>query len=334
MRTVEMIDGYCVLLCAHNGGDFLAEQLDSIARQEIRPACVLFFDDGSVDETAAVAQRFSKSLPLQFVKLQKRSEGAAGAFDAILNHAAGASKAYAAYVLCDQDDIWEPNKAARLLGVLGRAPAGVPSLVHSELRCFGPASAGRSFLHESLGHHSFESTPDQPLQTLLFENIVVGASAAFNHALLALAVPMPLGSFMHDWWLAIACVAHGGILQYVPEPLTRYRIHGGSTVGRAGNFLYALPRRMHAIGKGLADPWLMSVRNQLLALPFGQPGLPTEYFQPLLAEGLTLFSNPSRMKRLDAWRQLRQRRIWAVATKDAYYKARLFTDYFFNERQV
>lgn len=327
MQTVTMIDGYCVLLCAHNGGAFLAEQLDSIARQDIKPAAILFFDDGSVDETAAVAQRFSKSLPLQFVKLQKRRAGAAGAFDVILNHAAYASNAYAAYLLCDQDDIWEPNKAARLLEVLGRVTAGVPSMVHSELKCFGPASGGRSFLHESLGHHSFESTPDQPLRTLLFENVVVGASAAFNHALLARSAPMPLGSFMHDWWLAIACVAHGGFLQYLPEPLTRYRIHGGSTVGRAGNLLYALPRRIQALANGLADPWLRSVHNQLMALPFGQPELPSEYFQPLLAEVLALCGDPSFKKRLDAWRQLRQRRIWAVASKDAYYKARLFTDY-------
>ena len=334
MLIKDLSQGYCVLLCAHNGADFLSAQLDSIVRQVVKPACVLFFDDGSADETVAIALLFAESLPLVFVQLPKRRQGAAGAFDAILNYAAGADQGYEAYILCDQDDIWEPDKAVRLLDALGRAPTGLPMLVHSELRCFGSASAGRDYLHESLGHRIFESTPSKPLQTLLFENVVVGASAAFNHSLLLRAVPMPLGVFMHDWWLAIVCVAHGGTLLYLREPLTSYRIHGNSTVGRSGNFLHALPRRLQAIGKGLADPWLRSVRDQFLALPFGQAGLPPEFFQPLLDEGLAVFSDPIRIKRYAAWRKLQQRRIWAVTSKDAYYKARLFTDYVSYEDKV
>ena len=329
MRTEVMINGYCVLLCAHNGGNFLADQLESISRQNVLPASILFFDDGSVDDTVAVAQRFSKILPLEFIKLRKRREGAAGAFDAILNYAAVSSKSYAAYFLCDQDDIWEQNKATRLLSALYQVPAGVPSLVHSELRCFGPASAGRKYLHESLGHYNLESTPDQPLQTLLFENVVVGASVAFNHALLTLAIPMPVGAFMHDWWLAIACVAHGGTLKYIPEPLTQYRIHVGSTVGRSGNFLYALPRRILSLRKSLDDPWLRSVKNQFIALPFGTNSLPLKYFHPVYPQAHILFNGIGFLYRFQSWRNLCKERLWSVFAKDIYYKIRLATDYVF-----
>lgn len=320
-------DGYCVLLCARNGAAYLSEQLDSIARQELRPDRVLFFDDGSVDDTLAIARRYTDMLPMEFLRLNKRRGGAAGAFDAILIHAAEAPTAYSGYLLCDQDDIWEPFKAARLLARLGQVPADTPALVHSELKCFGSAAAGRELLHHSLGHSEFESTPARPLQSLLFENVVVGASTAFNRALLERAMPMPLSAFMHDWWLAIACVAHGGEIHYLPESLTRYRIHDNSTVGRAGNFRHALPRRLKALRNGLADPWLRTVSDQLLALPFGGGSLPAPFFEPMLSESQALFRNPSAQRRYQAWRRLRQHKIWAVASKDAYYKTRLFTDH-------
>lgn len=327
MTSPTLIDGYCVLLCAHNGAAYLAEQLESILGQDIAPARILFFDDGSRDDTLAVAQGFADRLPLEFVQLDKRRGGAAGAFDALLRHAAASPTAYAHYFLCDQDDIWEPFKSARLLERLARVPAGTPGLAHSELSCFGNAAAGRAFLHESLGHVAFESSPTRPLRTLLFENVVVGASTAFNRALLERAMPMPLSAFMHDWWLAIACVAHGGEIHYVSEPLVRYRIHDNSTVGRSGNFLHALPRRLKALRRGLSDPWLRSVSDQLLGLPFGGSALPAPFFEPMLSESQTLFRDTSAHRRYRAWRALRQHRIWAVASKDAYYKTRLFTDH-------
>lgn len=327
MPPITLIDGYCVLLCAYNGAAYLAEQLDSILRQTVAPARIMFFDDGSRDDTLAIAKGFADCLPLEFVQLDKRRGGAAGAFDTLLRHAAGSPAAYTHYFLCDQDDIWEPFKAARLLERLARVPTGTPGLAHSELSCFGSAAAGRALLHKSLGHVAFESSPARPLRTLLFENVVVGASTAFNRALLERAVPMPLSAFMHDWWLAIACVAHGGEIHYVSEPLVRYRIHHNSTVGRSGNFLHALPRRLKALRRGLSDPWLRSVRDQLLGLPFGGAALPAPFFEPMLSESQTLFRDTSAPRRYRAWRSLRQHRIWAVASKDAYYKTRLFTDH-------
>ena len=323
----HLTDGYCVLLCAHNGAAYLTDQLNSILQQGVPPARVLFFEDNSLDDTLAVARSFTDRLPIEFVQLEKRRSGAAGAFDAILTYAARSPLAFAYYFLCDQDDIWEPFKAERLLEQLARVPTDTPGLAHSELSCFGSAAAGRALLHESLGHVAFESSPERPLRTLLFENVVVGASTAFNRALLERAVPMPLSAFMHDWWLAIACVAHGGEIHYVSEPLVRYRIHHNSTVGRSGNFLHALPRRLQALRRGLSDPWLRSVSEQLLGLPFGGAALPAPFFEPMLSESQTLFRDTSAPRRYRAWRALRQNRIWAVASKDAYYKTRLFTDH-------
>lgn len=327
MTDKALNDGYCVLLCAHNGAAHLEEQLESILHQEVAPAQVLFFNDNSSDDTLAVAQGFADRLPIEFVQLNKRRSGAAGAFDAILDHAARSSTTWGHYFLCDQDDIWEPSKAARLLGRLACVPAGTPGLVHSELTCFGNAASGRELLHRSLGHVDLESTPARPLRTLLFENVVVGASTAFNRTLLERAMPMPLSAFMHDWWLAIACVAHGGEIHYVSEPLVRYRIHDHSTIGRSGSFLDALPRRLKALRRGLSDPWLRSVSDQLAGLPFGDSALPTYFFEPLVNEARALFEGAGALSRYTAWRRLRRQRIWAVWAKDIYYKTRLFTDH-------
>lgn len=327
MNPKSSSDGYCVLLCAHNGAAYLAEQLSSIERQDLAPARVVFFDDASSDNTLEIARRFADVLPMSFVQLEKRRAGAPGAFDAILRHAAQSPETFAAYLLCDQDDIWEPCKASRLVETLARAPADRPALAHSELKCFGDAAAGREYLHKSLGHGRSSSTPAQPLQSLLFENVVVGASAAFNRVLLEHATPMPEAAFMHDWWLAIVCVSHGGEIHYLPQALTHYRIHGKSTIGRSGSFMYALPRRLRALRASAVDPWLRTVCKQIQGLPFDRRTLPETFFEPLLTESRALFQQAGFLRRYQAWRHLREQRIWAVASKDTYYKTRLFTDY-------
>lgn len=327
MNRESFHDGYCVLLCAYNGAAYLAEQLDSIARQSLPPARVLFFDDSSSDDTLTVARAFAGLLPITFVQVEKRRSGAAGAFEAILTYAAHSQELFEFYLLCDQDDIWGAHKAARLVAVLAKAPEGHPALVHSELACFGEAAAGRDYLHQSLGHIRADSSPVRPLQSLLFENVVVGASAGFNCALLERATPMPLSAFMHDWWLAIVCVAHGGQIHYLAEALTRYRIHGKSTVGRSGNFVHALPHRLKALRGGVADPWLRTVGKQLQGLPFGQDILPEVFFESLLTESRALFQSSSFLIRYRAWRSLIKYRLWSVMSKDVYYKIRLFTDY-------
>ena len=51
-----------------------------------------------------------------------------------------------------------------------------------------------------------------------------------NRVLLNLALPVPQGVLMHDWWLALLASSIGRI-SFIDQPLVRYRQHNGNVLG-------------------------------------------------------------------------------------------------------
>ena len=121
-----------VLLTAYNGSANLPGLLDSLQSQTDPGFFVLVQDDGSTDETvnllkdaAARDSRFS------FGSEQGKHLGAAGNFLSLIR------QTDADYcLLCDQDDIWEPEKVSALkqamLDLDNRYGSETPLLVHSD----------------------------------------------------------------------------------------------------------------------------------------------------------------------------------------------------------
>ena len=52
-------------MTTYNGGRFLDEQLASIAAQTRQPTELVICDDGSVDDTAAIVERFAAQCPFE-----------------------------------------------------------------------------------------------------------------------------------------------------------------------------------------------------------------------------------------------------------------------------
>jgi hypothetical protein len=75
-------------------------------------------------------------------------------------------------------------------------------------------------------------------QRLLSRNEVTGCALAINRALLEMALPIPDGAIMHDWWLALFA-AYFGQLIAVPERLVKYRQHDANVIG-AKSFWHGL----------------------------------------------------------------------------------------------
>ncbi len=61
-----------IVIPTYNGADTLHDQLDSITRQSIEPDEVLIADNGSTDDSRAVAERFSDRLPIRIVDAAAR----------------------------------------------------------------------------------------------------------------------------------------------------------------------------------------------------------------------------------------------------------------------
>ena len=92
-----------VIIPAYNAGSTLAECLESVVRQSVRPFEVILVDDGSTDNTRRVAAKFEAKLTLRIVSQANSGLGRA-------RNAGMAAATGDAYAFLDADDVWLPGK--------------------------------------------------------------------------------------------------------------------------------------------------------------------------------------------------------------------------------
>ncbi len=99
-----------IAMATYNGARFLGEQLDSFMAQEYLPCELVVGDDGSSDETITILEAFAVRSPFP-VRIQRNLENLGFA----ANFLATAERCEGEWVaLSDQDDVWLPNKLARV----------------------------------------------------------------------------------------------------------------------------------------------------------------------------------------------------------------------------
>jgi glycosyltransferase involved in cell wall biosynthesis len=97
----------------YNCDRYLKEALESILQQTHPPSEILVIDDGSTDNSAAVAREFSSSV--HYYSQPHQGAGTARNYDTQL-----AKGDYLAFL--DADDIWEENKLSRQLEIFANKP--------------------------------------------------------------------------------------------------------------------------------------------------------------------------------------------------------------------
>ncbi|HRZ43233.1 MAG TPA: glycosyltransferase [Bacteroidales bacterium] len=102
-----------VIIPVYNGEKYLAEALHSVLSQEEGYREVIVVDDGSVDQSLAVAERF---LPLVRI-LKQENRGAAAARNTGIEASGGS---YIAFL--DADDLWMPQHTTLLMNALEEHP--------------------------------------------------------------------------------------------------------------------------------------------------------------------------------------------------------------------
>lgn len=228
-----------VILATYNGAEYLTEQLDSIATQTAGSWKTIIRDDHSSDGTPELLRSYS-SRDCRFEVIAAAGPGDASS--ALANFSALFQEAYARgaqYVFCcDQDDVWIADKIVRVMEKLKNLEGyeRAPTLVHHDLEVVdkhlvpvAPSFVELMRLCPSDQHHP---------QRLISRNEVTGCAMACNRALLDIALPIPREAVMHDWWLAL-CAGFFGRLEFIPEPLVKYRQHGANAIG-AKSFWHGL----------------------------------------------------------------------------------------------
>jgi glycosyltransferase involved in cell wall biosynthesis len=102
-----------VIIPSYNSASFLAEAVKNVLQQEIQPLEILIVDDGSTDDTAAVAARLPG--PIRYV--HQTNSGPSAARNRGLELARGNIIGF-----LDADDLWAEDKSERQLTVLQARP--------------------------------------------------------------------------------------------------------------------------------------------------------------------------------------------------------------------
>ncbi|MGN0779592.1 MAG: glycosyltransferase family 2 protein [Aristaeellaceae bacterium] len=239
-----MVNTLDVLLAVYNGAAYLPQQLDSLSGQDDPAFAVLMQDDGSTDASPALlCAAAAQDSRFHLAQESGRHLGAKGNFISLIRQAQGDYTA-----LCDQDDVWEPNRLSRCRHALEEAEArwgaDTPLLVHSDCRLM---DAQGQITQESFFRHQGWDPAAVTLSRLLVQNNVTGCTLMMNAALrrLVAAHGDPDTMYMHDWFIALTAAAFGHIV-FLNEPLVRYRQHGVNVMGASRQSL--VRRGVKALG--------------------------------------------------------------------------------------
>jgi glycosyltransferase involved in cell wall biosynthesis len=234
-----------VALCTHNGGKFLREQLRSIFAQTRPPNEIVMSDDASQDDSVATARSAAAEFgarptaPPRFNVIENAAPlGVTANFEQAALACQGDLIA-----LSDQDDVWRPERLARIAAEFEARPDLL--LVHSDARLVDAtgASLGRSLFYalEVKRSELEEIHAGAAFDALLRRNLATGATIVFRRALLGYAAPFP-ASWLHDEWLAITAAAVGRV-DVLEEPLIDYRQHAANQIGARRENLMAKLRK-------------------------------------------------------------------------------------------
>jgi glycosyltransferase involved in cell wall biosynthesis len=227
-------------MATYNGGEFIEQQLLSIAKQTQLVTELVVSDDKSTDGTIKIISNYSGifNLPIK-ISINQENLGYIKNFDVALNRCTGD------YIfLADQDDYWLPNKIERVLQVFRDNPSAV-LVIHDLEFC---DAALRPQKQTKIQRFRWSSTT--------LDHYVTGMATAIRGDFLKLCLPVPADSYTHDAWLH-ACARILGGRVVLPEVLALYRRHENNA---AGNLAINHP--------GKLSPFFMVVRRLLNALFF------------------------------------------------------------------
>ncbi|ARU16389.1 hypothetical protein A9D14_09550 [Croceicoccus marinus] len=221
-----------ILLATYNGARFLPEQLQSLLGQTHSDWRLIVRDDGSSDRSRELVGEWARDHGVECEMLDDGlgNIGACASFGKLLE---ATDAPY--FACCDQDDVWLPEK----LGIMLKAVRTLetPNGAQTPLLAYSDLVLVDGELNRIAGsfrqHCSIASIPSSlPLRRLLVHNVVTGCATLGNNTLARLAAPIPEGTRMHDWWLALVAAEFGRLID-VPVQTALYRQHGRNTLGAA-----------------------------------------------------------------------------------------------------
>jgi hypothetical protein len=219
-----------VITAAYRADRFLQETIRALLAQTFRDFEAIISDDANERSTQRLVSDFSDPR-LRYIA-NPAPLGIAGNHWAALSRARGRCVA-----ILNHDDAWEPDFLASLVPILDRNPDVVLAfcdhhLMDQDGRLLPEQTDATS---RTYGRHDLAAGPHGPFWDLLFaQAIPMAMGALFRRSVLGTDAESYLLQSGPAYDLCLACLLclTGKSAWYVPQRLTRYRIHPESATSR------------------------------------------------------------------------------------------------------
>jgi glycosyltransferase involved in cell wall biosynthesis len=231
----------------YNGARYLAEQLESIARQTRPPDELVVSDDASSDETVRIVERYARRFrfPVR-IAVNPVNVGGMANYGNALSLCRGD-----VIVPVGQDDIQYPDKLSSIEAAFQARPEIGLCFSDAELIDEDSRPIGQT-LWQRIRFSTRErrnAVRGDLMTVLVRHNVVSGPASAFRSEYRDLILPIP-ADWWEDYWGAII-ISSLSSAAMIPRCLVKYRLHRDQQLGLPeGPFLYN-----HIYAGWLVDFW-------------------------------------------------------------------------------
>jgi glycosyltransferase involved in cell wall biosynthesis len=197
-----------VVIPCFNYGHHLTEAVETVLAQTLQAFEIIVVDDGSTDDSAAVARSLIDAHPEVSIRLiSQPNSGSPGH-----SRNVGIAAARAEYIVClDADDMLDLAYLERCAAALDRTPEA--AVAYGALQCFGD-------------DHTLTDPREWDTRAELDCNFLTVASMFRRQAWEQVGgIDTEIG--YEDWDFWIGCIEHGWVGIKAPGALWHYRVHGG-----------------------------------------------------------------------------------------------------------
>lgn len=218
-----------VVMPTYNRGDLIAETLDAVLAQTLKPAEIIVIDGGSTDNTQQVLARYAGQITSKLIfnhQVQPKR-----------NLGLGLAKTdWIAF--CDSDDIWRPTYLEKQAALISAEPAVTLSFGNFQILRDGAAQKGSKFDDAPPGYWQDAGTRSIS-QGWIFDRSLAGLSLRFHPIfpsamVLSKDLAIAVGGFnsnlpmrVEDGEFTLRCLYRAKVAA-LPEPLVLIRKHGSN----------------------------------------------------------------------------------------------------------
>lgn len=215
-----------VAMTTYNGEKYIRKQIESILNQSMKVDEIIVCDDGSTDKTVEILKEYPVTVYQNEKNLGYR-----------LNFKKAMSLCTHEYTfLCDQDDIWEPDKVKIMIEIMQKNP-NIHVLASSFV--YIDSKDDPIYMKQKKNWSNNNLYPRKVLENDLVQvkfdeyfscNYFQGCSLVLDKWIKDLALENFDSRLPHDWLLSMIASSYQGMYFY-NKPLFRYRLHDNNSIG-------------------------------------------------------------------------------------------------------